>query len=322
MPYVQPTRGDVHVNAMLTNISVHHAQEASNFVADRAFRIVPVEKQSDRYFTYDRGEFNRDEVEKRAPGAQSAGGTYKIDNTPNYFAHVWAFHRDIPDQIRSNADSPLNLDREATMYLTTKMLIKKEITWRDAFFAAGIWATDVTPGTLWSAASSTPIADVRTGARTIAQSTGVRPNVMIMGRAVYDALLDNADIVDRLNRGQTPVGPALTNRTQLAAIFEVDEILVMDGIVNTAVEGATASHAFIGGKHALLTYRPPAPGIMTPAGGYTFSWTGFMGAGANGTRIKRLRMEPEESDRIEIQGAWTQKLISADLGYFFESVVA
>ena len=322
MPYVQPTRGDVHVNGMLGQISVHFAQAATSFVADRAFRTVPVEKQSDRYFLYDRGEFNRDEVTKRAPGAKTAGGTYKIDNTPSYFADVWAFHRDVPDQIRANADQPLQLDREATMYLTTKMMVRKEVSWRDNFFVPTLWATDFTPGTLWSAAMSTPISDVRTGSRTIAESTGIRPNVFICNRDVFDALLDNDDIVDRLNRGQTPVAPALTNRAQLASIFEVDEILVMDSVQNTANEGLAAVHSFIGGKHALLAYRPPSPGIMTPASGYTFSWTGLMGASALGTRIKRFRVEERESDRVEIQGAWAQKLVAPELGYFFESVVA
>lgn len=318
MPFIVPTRGDVHVNGPLSRISVHHAQAEASFVSTRAFRNVPVVKQSDRYFVYDRGEFNRDEMQERAPGTESAGGTYAIDNTPTYFAKVWAFHRDIPDQLRSNADNPLNLDLEATVYLTTKMLIRQEVEWRQKFFTTGLWSTDFTPGTLWNAGGSTPIEDVRAQATVIGESTGLRPNVFVVQRRVYDVLLDHVNIVDRLNRGQTPVGPALTNRQQLAAMFEVDEVLVMDAIENTAQKGISPPvHGFIGGRNALLCYRPPSAGIMTPAAGYTFSWTGFMGAQANGSRIKRFRQERIESDRVEIQGAWAQKVISADLGVFF-----
>ena len=108
----------------------------------------------------------------------------------------------------------------------------------------------------------------------------------------------------------------------LMKLFELERIFVMKAIENTAVEGATASHAFIGGKHALLMYVAPSPGIMTPSAGYTFSWTGWMGAGAEGNRIKRFRIEKIESDRVENQMSFDLKLVAADCGYFFNGIVA
>lgn len=322
MPAVQPSRGDVHVNRPLTNISIAFLQNADNFVADRAFPNIPVTKQSDRYFTYDRGEFNRDEMQKRAPSTESAGATYSIDSTPTYFANVWAIHKDVDDQVRQNADSPLQLDREATEFVTHKALIKREKEFVSNFFGASLWATDKTASPKWDAASSTPIEDIRTGKRTVLASTGFRPNKMVVTRNVYDVLLDHPDIVGRLDRGQTPVGPAVTNRMQLAAIFELDEILVMDAIENTANKGGTASHSFIGGTDGcLLVYAAPSPGLMVPSAGYTFSWTGMAGASNAGMRIKKFRMEHLESDRVEIQQAFAQKLVSADLGYFFDDAL-
>ena len=77
-----PTARDIHVNAPLTNISIAFLQTADTFVASKVFPMVGVSKQSDRYYTYERGDFNRDEMEKRAPGTESAGGGYNIDNTP------------------------------------------------------------------------------------------------------------------------------------------------------------------------------------------------------------------------------------------------
>ena len=97
----QPTKGDVHVNKPLTNISIAYMQQATNFVADTVFPNIPVAMQSDRYYTYDRGYFNRDEMQERAPGTESAGSGYEVDNTPTYYAKVYAFHHDVPDQVRS-----------------------------------------------------------------------------------------------------------------------------------------------------------------------------------------------------------------------------
>tara|TARA_R110002167_G_C12707228_1_gene655173 strand:- start:64554 stop:65543 length:990 start_codon:yes stop_codon:yes gene_type:complete len=329
MPFSQPSRSDVHIDGPLSSVSVAFIQRADAFVADRAFPRLAVAKQSDNYFTYDRGYFNRAEMEKRAPGAESAGANYAIGND-SYSAAVWALHRDVADQVRANADSPISLDRESVEYLALQALLRKEKEWASAHFITGVWTTEragvaATPtGTQflrWDDAASTPIEDVRAGVRTVHASTGFRPNRMVMGRTVYDALLDHPDIVGRLDRGQTS-GPAIVMRDALAALFELDEILVMDAIENTANEGATNVHAFIGGDNALLLYTPPSPGLMIPSAGYTFTWSGLLGGGALGTRISRMRMEHLKSDRLELEMAFDQKLVSADLGAMFLAAVS
>ncbi len=342
MPFTQPSRSDVHINGPLTNISIAFLQSADAFVASRVFPNIPVPKQSDAYFTYERGEFNRDEMEEREPGTESAGGNYDIGND-TYYAKPRAYHKDVPDQVRDNADNPISLDREATEYVTHKALIKREVTWAAAYFPAvhapgDIWTFSIdgaaartaaldplTAGNndvvFWNRPASTPIEDVRFMKRQVLKSTGFMPNAITVGRDVFDVLVDHPDIVGRLDRGQTPVGPAQANRAQLAALFEVEEVLVMDAIKNTAQKGQTASHDFIGGKNALLSYRPSSPGIMTPSAGYTFSWTGRIGSGSDGLRIKRFRLERIESDRVEIDMSYDQKLVSGDLGAYFLDIV-
>lgn len=328
-----PQPGDVHVNTPLGNISIAYIQEASHFVADKVFPNIPVQKQSDRYYTYDRGYFNRDEMKVRAPGTESAGGDYNVDNTPTYYAPVYAFHHDIPDQRRANADAVLDPDREATTLATQKGLIKREKSFVTKYFAGGLWtggdvdgvASSPTPGTSflqWNDASSTPIEDIRLAKTTVLEKTGFEPNTLVIGQRVFDALIDHPDIVDRVKYGQTAGGPALVDTSELAALFKVPRVFVMKSVENTAAEGATNAHSFIGGKKALLCYSTPTPGLMTPTAGYTFSWNGYLGASAMGSRIKKFRMENLSSDRVEIEMAFDQKLVSADLGYFFDTAVA
>jgi hypothetical protein len=334
MPFSQPSRGDVHVNRPLTNISIAFVQDESKFVASKVFPNIPVSKQSDQYFTYDRGAFNSDEMEERAPGTESAGGNYTI-GTDLYHAKNRAYHRNIPDVIRNNADSPINLDREATLFLAHKGLINREVNWAAAYFVAGnpgdTWTFDVDGNAtasgaaldptdagnnqvlFWNDALSTPIEDIRFLKRTILESTGFMPNTLTLGRPVFDALIDHPDMVGRVDRGQTG-GTAMVNKAALAALFELDDVMVMDAIQNTAEEGQTAVHSFIGGNNALLTYKPSSAGLMTPSAGYTFSWTGNVGSGNDGMRVKRFRMEHLASDRVEIEMSYDQKLVAADLG--------
>lgn len=336
-----PTKGDVHVNAPLTNISIAYLQNAANFIASKVFPNVPVGKQSDRYYTYDRGEMNRDEMKERAPGTESAGGSYKLDSTPTYYARVYAFHKDIPDQVRANSDSQIAPDRDATVYCSTKALIKREKLFAGKYFTTGVWDTEkagasAASGTevlYWNNSASIPITDIQNGSTAILESTGFEPNTLVLGKKVYDVLKNHPEIIDRLDRGQTPNGPAMSNIAAMMALFEVERIFVMKGIENTVAESTADfdfeadntpsyfNHQFIGGKHALLCYSAPSPGLQTPTAGYTFSWTGWMGVGNEGNRIKRFRMEKFESDRVEIQMAFDQKLVAADLGYFFYNVI-
>lgn len=326
----RPTRGDVHVNTPLTQISTAYVQSASNFIATRFAPVVPVSHQSDRYYTYDRGDFNRDEMKERAPSTESAGGGYTLDNTPTYYAPVYAFHKDVSDQVRANEDSVLNSDRDATIYVTNKALIKRERVFAASFLTSGVWTqektgvnSDVTSGSeflMWNNTNSTPIEDIRTAKRDVLEATGFEPNKFVLGKAVFDALVDHPDIVDRIKYGQTPGSPAVVNEAAIAALLGLEEVLVSKAVYNSANEGATEVSQFISGSNALLGYVPPNPGLMTPSAAYTFQWTGLMGGGG-GQRIKRFRIEEIASDRIEIEMAFDERVIGADLGYFFGSAV-
>jgi hypothetical protein len=110
-----PTAGDVHVNTPLTQISIAYLQNQDQFVAASVCPVIPVSKQSDRYYVYNRGDFFRDQMQKRAPGTPAASTGYRLDNTPTYFCDMWAESKPIPDQLRGNADAVLNMDRDAPM---------------------------------------------------------------------------------------------------------------------------------------------------------------------------------------------------------------
>src|SRR5262245_36459483 len=125
----------MHVNRPLTNISVAYLQQADGFIADRAALNIPVQKQSDVYFTYNRADWNRDTMQVRAPSTESAGGGWTIDHDKTYFAKKWALHKDVDDDIRANSDDPLNMDRDATLYLSQQALIRKEKLWTATYFA-------------------------------------------------------------------------------------------------------------------------------------------------------------------------------------------
>ena len=333
---ISPGPTDVHVNRPLTNISIAYALNEMDYVAGRVFPDVPVMKQSDIYYTIPRGAFLRDEMKERAPGTESEGASFTFA-TADYRCKTWALHKNIDDESRANYDSPLMADRTATRFLSEKGLIRKERLFVDTYMKDSVWtygvdgaanrsvstylATASNTVVHWSVSTSTPIEDIRTWKRVVQAGTGKKPNVLVLGPQVYDALLDHPDIVARLDRGQTN-GPAMATRTALAAIFEIDEIMVMEGIYNAAAEGVADSIQFVNAKDALLCYRTNSPALEEPTAGYTFSWSARVGAANMGTRIKRMRIETHESDRIEIQMAFVQKVVAPDLGFWIDGIVA
>lgn len=324
-----PSPSQVHVNVPLTNISIAHMQSLDGFVADKVFPVVPVTKQSDLYYEYDRADFNRSQMQQRAPGAETAGGSFRLSTNP-YFAKVFGLHKDIPDQVRANADSILSLDKAASRFLGLQAVLSREIDWAAAYFKAGVWAKDVTgvagaPGAnqvkQWNDPTSTPIEDIRGWKTYVLEQTGIEPNGLVLGQRVWDKLVDHPDILDRIKGAATPGNPAIATRQAVAAFFELQNIWVMKGIQNTADENQAASHSFIGGKRALLVYSAPAPDLMTPSGGYTFAWKGYLG-GTSSVQIKRFRLEAIASDRVEIEETRDQKMVSSALGVMFDTVVA
>ena len=138
----QPTLSQVHIDAPLTNLSVAYMQKQENFIADKVFPIVPVDKKSKKFFVYRKNDWFRDEAQRRADGTESAGSGYNLD-TDSYSADVWAFHKDVGDQVLANADAPLTPLREASEFVTHRLLLRRELQFVTDFFTTSVWGTDV-----------------------------------------------------------------------------------------------------------------------------------------------------------------------------------
>ncbi len=313
----QPNMNQVHTDAILTNVSVAYMQAETNFVAGSVFPTIGVSKQSDKYFTYNQGDFFRDQATTRADGTESAGTGYGL-STATYNADVFALHKDIGDQVRENADNPLNPDLDATRFLSQQMLIRQEKQWASDFFTTSVWGTDSTPSTLWSASGSTPIDDIQAGVNTVLTNTGFVANTLVLSYAAYSILKNHSDFTDRF---KYTTSDSIT-ADLMARTLELDNVYVTRAVSNTANEGATASYAQIGDKDALLCYVNPTPGLMVPSAGYTFAWTGVSAGLGSSSAISRFRMDHLKADRIEIESAWDNKVVSSALGYFFSNPVA
>lgn len=327
-----PSYTNVHVSQPLTDLSVAYFQaNLGKYAAVRAFPVVGVQKMSNSFYTYNRGDLLRTEAKYRAPGTPVAKGGYRT-STDTYLCDRAAFGKNIDDPTRNNADPQFDLEGEAVDYITDQVLRKMDKDFLTDFFTTGIWdgassSTDMTGSATapasttedflqWNDVASTPIEDIHGEMDAVESGSGYRPNTLVLGPRVRTSLINHPDIIDRIKYTQK----GIVDDALLAALFGVEQVITLRAVENSGAEGAAESIDFMAGKHALLLYRPAQAGLRTPSAGYTFTWTG--GGPAGGVQIKRYRDEPIESDVLEGETWYDSKRVASDLAAFFASAVA
>lgn len=313
------TPKDVHVDQLLTNVSVAYTNPG--YIADQIFPIVPVDSQSDKYLTYDKSHWFRNEARIRAPGTRSERGGWSY-SSDTFFCDRFSYGHEIYDEERSNADSNFQLDSDAAEFATDKILMQREVAFAGGFFTTSVWGTDKTGATdftRWSDyANSAPLTDVSAWMDLVEASIGREPNRLVMGKQVWTQLKWHPDLIDTIK---------YTQRAQMSldlatALLEVGRILVGRAIYTASPEGtaeASVSYSRIWGKHALLLYVPDAPSLRTPAAGYTFTWQRVPNSLSY---VKRMRDEEREADIIEANAYYDHKVTGASAGVFASTAVA
>ena len=304
----QPTPSDVHIDAALSNISI--AYKNDKYVADQVFPIMPVNKQSDKYFIFTKDFWFRNSVEVRGPGSRYAEGGLQLSNT-NYECINKGLSFPLPRENIENQDAAIDLETDGADWLGDQFQLDREIALAAKIMDASAWTSTTTlSGTSqWSDyASSDPIANIHTGMEAVKKLIGRYPNVILLGAEVWDKLKWHPDMLDIYKH----TNAAVLTREMVAKVFDgIEQLLVGDAIQNSAAEGVAFNGGYIWPKNTLLLYVPKTPGKRIPAAGYTFVWK------QNGYQIAIEKVEERlrKRDILLADHAFDQKVVGADCGY-------
>jgi len=327
----QPDRAQ-YIDNIQGDVATAYFQNAANFVAPQVFPVVPVTKQSAKYYVFSRDDFMRDEMQVRPNAQESAGGGFSL-STDSYSCEVFALHKDVTARDRANWNLPgLSLDDATTQWLVQMALQRMERQFASDYFTTGVWGTDLTGTTSTTSstqfiqwdqgATSDPVYDIDRGKIAINEATGFTPNTLVVDMRTYMALRRHPLIIDRVTGGSTSANPAVVSRQSMATVFEVERLLVASSAKATNVEGETVATASTLGKNALLCYVPSSPSLVEPSAGYTFMWD----AAGSGSDITVYSIDNPLKGagtvRQEIEMAWDNEVTSSVLGYFFSGTVA
>ena len=310
------------VEARLTQIAL--AVKPQGLIADQVLPRIPVPGKKFIYsklnvaeqFTIPDTKVGRASY----PNEVEFGGTDVTDSCEDYGLDDFVPNSDLQLAAGTNFN-PMGM---ATEGITTLLELAREKRAADLLFTKsnynGSLSTTLSGTSQWSHADADPVSALLTAA----DSLLVRPNLLVIGRAVWTVLRRNSKVVAAV-LGKTKSGAALTaagvlDQQAVADLFEVDTILIGEPFANTAKPGQTASYSRLWGKHAALLRIDSAVRTTTmalPTFGFTAQY---------GSRIAGNIPDPKRGlhggQTVRV-GESLKELISwQDAGYFWENAVA
>ena len=299
-----PLKSQLHVDKLLSQISVKYAN--AEFIADRAFPVLPVENDTDKYRIYQRN-FRLPEA-NRADKAKSKEFQFEV-STATYSLKYFALKDYVTDNAIRNYDIA-DLRADTVENLTDAMLRIREKQVADLFTSTS-WSLNVSLAATaqWSSntVTSNPVPQFDTAATTIIQNSGQRPNYAIIPRNGYVAAKSHVSILDRVKYTSSEMTPKI-----LQGLLDVEELLVPIASYDTSNEGLTESITSIWDDNAFLGYKPNRASPLKPSAGYIFQ--------LNEPMVKRWRDEEIAADAIEVNMKYVAKVVSSLSGYLIKDL--
>jgi hypothetical protein len=298
----------------LTAIAI--AYKNSALIADQVLPYVPVGKKEFKYLKYTKAE--RFTLPDNYVGRKGTPNQVDFSATETESACVdYGLDDFVPQDDIMNAPpnyDPLGNAVEAIMDLN---LLAREKRVADLVFASGSFAssntTTLTGTDQWSDfTNSDPIDDILTGL----DACIMRPNIMVLGNAVWSNLRQHPKIVKAANRNSGDAGIAA--REAVKELFELDEILVGQGWLNSAKKGQTASFTRVWGNYCALIYKNS---LANTQRGTTFGFTARFGNPIAG-QMPEPTVGLKGSIRVRAGESVKELICANDLGYLIIDTMA
>lgn len=271
---------DVHIDAALATYASGYQDVADRLIADQVIPILPVDKKSNKFFTWDRNDVTQDvQSLEVAAGGAVAEISPRLSNS-SYVTTSYGVQCAVSTELQANADSALSPERQAMVRCITAINFARERRAAALAMTSGNWtggfvrALDGT--TKWNGgASSNPIGDLFAAIEASLTDIGG----IVMSERTYHDFIQNAQ-VQKYVASKTAVAP-LPNASSFSAILELPPIIVGRRKGNTS---ASAFGYVWGDNVALIKADAGIPsGGASISTARTFRWTGANGGSPDGT---------------------------------------
>lgn len=296
-----------------TAIAIAYRNKA--LIADAVLPRVLVDKQEFRYLKHKLSEGFTIPDTKVGRRSKPNEMSFSATEVPE-FTEDFGLDDPVPQSDVDNAPDNFDPLAHSTEQLTNLILLDREKRAAGLVFDASKYPANnkraVTTATeKFGHENSDPIATISDALDAVV----MRPNIMVIGQGAWSVLARNPKILKAIHRTSGDAG--IARREDVAALFELDEILVGSAFLNTAKKGQATTLAQVWGKHLSLIHRDL---LATNKAGTTFGFTGQWGqriAGASPDRNIGLR----GGQMVRVGESVKEVLSAPDLGYLLSNVV-
>lgn len=271
------TAGAVHVDEYLTSFATNYYAE-QNYLAGRVFPVIDVEKQSDKYYVFNAAEENRefDNLVTKWEPLTEPNMFELTQSDDSYFSEEYVAGFYIDKKTAANEDTLLRTRERKAKLLMDNMLKKRDRDWISTYLTTGVWGEDLAGTadfTKWSDGASTPLNDVQKWKEDFeVRNYGLKANKIVLTKDIKRFLLQNTQLLGRINGGASVTNPAMVNDAIIASVFEVDEIIWADAVSNQANHGEAENRARMVANRMLMVHSPMESGIDVASAGAVFAW--------------------------------------------------
>jgi len=232
------------------------------------------------------------------------------------FVEDFGLEHPVPQDDIDNA--PMNFDPLAhgTEMVTNLVLLDREKRVADAVFSAGNYAAGQTVTLSGSSQFNDATSDPQGVIDTALDTPPLRPNIVVMGRAVWTWLRKHPKIVESVRMVGATAGKA--TRQEVAELFEIDEVIVGEGWLNTAKPGQAMNRVRVWGKHISLMYRDNLASAST---GTSYGFTARFGDRVAMTELDS-KIGLSGGVRLRVGEKVKEVIAAPDLGYLIINAVA
>jgi len=298
----------------LTGIAI--AYRNREMIADQVLpRVTPVSKEEFLYFKYDLAQGFT--VPDTKVGRRSAPNEVEF-NAEEKTASTEDFGLDDPIPIKDIKNAPPGINPEAvsTEYIMNLVALDREVRVAGLVFNAATYPTankvTLSGTSQFSDNTSHPISVIADAL----DACVVRPNTMVIGRPAWSVLSRHPEIVSACLRNAGESG--IARRQDVAALFELDEVVVGSAWVNNARKGQAAVISRCWGKHISLIYRNKQ---AAPQRDVSFGMTVPFGQPIAGSMFDP-KIGLRGGMRVRAGESVRELITCADCGYFLQNVAA
>lgn len=262
--------GQVHVDSILTSLSVQYANEA--FIGMDLIPEVQVAKQSGDYFIYDRRNrlaYPDDQLNARS----RANEINETRSTASYSCRAYGLQDYVDLDTLANQDAPLDEMVDAVASVNEGVAFKREVRQASVITTAANYSstnkvTLVAGSTSWANGGGNPIKNIQDARAALWSGRGPSKVKCAFDIFTWNTLARHPNLLDLFKYGGST--PGLLTPEMFMSFFRVDEVLIAEARNDSANEAQAASFGRIWPNFFWMGRVMSTPSIRNAGFGATF----------------------------------------------------